>query len=60
MRKMADKTIVLSKGNIVGLETRDELMKNNNYDIEWQTTNYSFILRAVLLMPLETNIGIKL
>lgn len=31
---MADKTIVLSKGNIVGLETRDELMKNNNYDIE--------------------------
>ena len=57
---MADKTIVLSKGNIVGLETRDELTKNNNYDIEWQTTNYSFILRAVLLMPLETNIGIKL
>lgn len=39
--KIADKIVVLSKGNIVGAGTHDELMKNNNYYIDLQTNNYS-------------------
>lgn len=41
MMKIADKIIVLSKGNIVGMGTHDELIRNNNYYLDLQTNNYS-------------------
>ncbi|MBQ9012926.1 MAG: ABC transporter ATP-binding protein [Bacilli bacterium] len=39
--KIADKIIVLNKGNIVGQGTHDELMKDNEIYIDLQTNNYS-------------------
>lgn len=39
--KIADKIIVLNKGEIVGQGTHDELMKDNEYYIDLQTNNYS-------------------
>lgn len=39
--KMADKIVVLNKGNIVGIGSHDELMKDNEYYIDLQTNNYS-------------------
>ena len=39
--KMADKIVVLNKGKIVGQGSHDELMKDNAYYIDLQTSNYS-------------------
>ena len=39
--KIADKIIVLNKGNIVGQGTHDELMLKNEFYIDLQTNNYS-------------------
>ncbi len=39
--KIADKIIVLNKGNIVGQGTHDELMTDNEFYIDLQTNNYS-------------------
>jgi ABC-type multidrug transport system fused ATPase/permease subunit len=39
--KIADKIVVLNKGNIVGIGSHDELMKDNEYYIDLQTNNYS-------------------
>lgn len=39
--KIADKIVVLNKGQIVGQGTHKELMKNNEYYIDLQTNNYS-------------------
>ncbi len=39
--KIADKIIVLNKGNIVGQGTHNELMKDNEFYIDLQTNNYS-------------------
>lgn len=39
--KIADKIIVLNKGEIVGQGTHEELMQNNTYYIDLQTNNYS-------------------
>lgn len=39
--KIADKIIVLNKGKIVGQDSHDELMKNNEYYIDLQINNYS-------------------
>lgn len=38
---IADKIIVLNKGQIVGQGTHNQLMKNNPYYIDLQTNNYS-------------------
>lgn len=39
--KIADKIVVLNKGEIVGQGSHKELMKNNPYYIDLQTNNYS-------------------
>lgn len=39
--KIADKIVVLNKGEIVGQGTHEELMKNNKYYIDIQTNEYS-------------------
>lgn len=39
--QIADNIIVLNKGEIVGIGTHDELMKNNPYYIDLQTKNYN-------------------
>lgn len=39
--KIADKIIVLNKGNIVGQGTHNELMKDNEFYIDLQINNYS-------------------
>lgn len=38
--QIADNIIVLNKGEIVGIGTHDELMKNNPFYIDLQTKNY--------------------
>lgn len=38
--QIADNIIVLNKGEIVGIGTHDNLMKNNSYYIDLQTKNY--------------------